>query len=301
MKNNIVLLASSVMIPVFCLATSISDPRQRLLLDRISTMTSTPSEASTAAFELLKLVALGRTQEISAELEARAGLAAGEIQQKEFSDSSIRAYAFRKIGETSWSEAENFLANLKLNDIGLDPSQQIWPSAQIALNYARLKKIQDTQSQIEFLKGTLTEPHDAISNSAVTTWAVTQLCDRGAHTAFPEIQMSIRSRMERQDGDDEIRFCEARIQVVFRHPDRAKALGSVLRVADVTEDDRLVGWAISQLADMRSSTADAELNRFAMEIGQVPKDSPRNQRLSRFKSEIDTTLDKKQRHRSLLQ
>lgn len=285
------MLSAGVVIPILCFANSpLPYAGQCRLLDKILAAVAAQPQTATIALELLERVALGRTPEINSEFEAQVGAVPGYLQNPEFKTPTVRAYAFWKIGETGLPDAVDFLAKLKPADIGIDTSQQIWPAAQIALRNARLKGIENPQAKVEFLKSTLTGPHDAISNSAVTTWAVNQLCDHGAHTASPEIQKSIRARMERQDGEDEIRFCEARIQVVFRNPDRVKALGSVLSVAGVTEEDRLVRWAIYQLGEMRSPDADAELKRFATEIGRLPDSSPQKRRLTAFKGEINSSL-----------
>jgi hypothetical protein len=173
-----------------------------------------------------------------------------------------------------------FLASLKQADIGTDSGQQIWPAAQIALREARLRRITDAQSRNDFLEAILTEPHDAVSNSAIGHWAVDQLCDRGALTSLSAIQKAIRNRMNGQRDEDEIAFCETRIQVIRRNPDRIKALGSVLVLDNSAGDTRLELWAILQLDAMHSPRADAELDRFASEITKVSEQSAKRQRLS---------------------
>ena len=93
------------------------------------------------------------------------------------------------------------------------------------------------------------------------------------------IQKSIRSRRNGQRDEDEIQFCETRIQVLRRNPDRVKALAAILSTGG-TETTRLQLWAIHQLDAMRSPEADAEMDRFAAEIGKLPEQSPARQRLS---------------------
>ena len=68
-------------------------------------------------------------------------------------------------------------------------------------------------------------------------------------------------------------FCEARMAVVSRSPDRIGALGSVLRVSSGARDLRLIGWAINELRAMKSRRADAELERYADEIDALPGDA----------------------------
>ena len=84
--------------------------------------------------------------------------------------------------------------------------------------------------------------------------------------------------MSGQRGEDEIQFCEIRIQVLHRNPNRVKALASVLSLSNV-EDTRLQLWAVYELDAMRSPEADAELDRFALAVKALPETSPARQRL----------------------
>ena len=260
---------------------------QRALLDRIAGVAASQSQTSAVALELLEQVALGRSAKISPESEARVGVGRGELQKPEFNDPTVRACAFRKIGETGLREALDFLTGIQPADAGVDPSQQVWPAAQIALQNARLIQIADSRAKIEFLESMLTEQPD--SRGPVSHWAVNWLCDNGALPSLAVIQQSIRAGWSGQRGEDEIRFCEARLQVIARYSDRVKALGSLL-TRDNAEDERLLLWAIYQLAALRLKDADTELNRFATEIGSLPDTSAQKRRLLFFKQEIDRIL-----------
>lgn len=276
----------SLAIPVLCLATT-PDPYAGYcaLLERVATLAAS-QQTSTVALELLERVAEGRTGSIRAGSEAQVGLVPGELQQKGFDIPPLRGCALRKIGETALPEAVDFLAKLKPADFGTDTTGQLWPAAQIALQTAFLNRIADPQLKIEFLERTLTELQGQKSDGAVEGWAVDQLCDRGALGALPVIQQSIRKLLSGQSGADEIQFCEARIHVLFSEPDRSKALGSVLSVDNGAEDTRLAWWAINQLASMHSPNADAELDRFASEIGKLPEGFPKREHLSVFKQAV---------------
>jgi hypothetical protein len=224
----------------------------------------------------------------SPELETRVGLKAGELREPDFKEPEVRACALRKIGETALDEAVDFLTKLKADDLGRDPSQTIWPAAQIALRDAQLRRIKDPTMMTEFLERTVTERHDAISNSAVTGWAVNELCERGAESSLPVIEESIRGARSGQYAAEEVAFCRARIRVVRSNPDRAKALGSAL-VASISAgsaEPRLVTWVIYQLNSMHSPSADAQLDRFAREVGDLPGASPTKLRLSAYRQQI---------------
>jgi hypothetical protein len=144
-----------------------------------------------------------------------------------------------------------------------------------------LARITDPQLKIEFLE------RIATGRAPATHWAVEQLCNSGAFASRGIIQQSIRRSWPDEYGEDQIRFCEARMLVVSRDPDRVKALGSVLSVENVMEEDRVIRWAIYQLAEAHSPDAMAELDRFAGEVGKAPDSSPQKQRWSGFKQEIE--------------
>ncbi len=113
-----------------------------------------------------------------------------------------------------------------------------------------------------------------------------QLCDCGVATALPEIQRLMRRGEESERTEEDIRFCEARMRRVQTDPDRAKALGSVLRVDGTTENSRLISWAINQLDSIRTPEADAELDKFAAQLAKLPPEHPLRQ--FAFEGEIRT-------------
>ncbi len=290
MKNRAVLVVMFGMTRA-CLATSFPPfAGACAVLDRIAAATASRPETQATALEVLERVALGRTAEIAAGAEVQIGLAAGQLQRKEFQASTSRACAFRAIGKTALPEAVDFLSKLKRADIGPDGSLEMWRAAQIALQDALLRRITDRQLRIQFLESNLQNRNGAISRGATAIWAVSELCDSGALISIPLIQRSIRAHWTGQYGEEEIRFCEARIQVVSRNPNRIKALASARRVESTPDDDKIQRWAIYQLANEGDATADAELRRFAAELGSVPGNSPQRLRLAFLRQLIETML-----------
>jgi len=193
--NFSVALMLSFGVPMLSLATTpLPYAGQCALIDRLSTIAVSEPTKSASPLELLERVAEGRTDEIRVDSEAEVGVPPGTLQQAVFAAAAVRACALRKIGETGLPEAYEFLANLQQAVIGNDSGHQIWPAAQIALRDVHLRRILDPQSQIDFLEANLTEPHDAISGSAIEHWATDSLCDRGALISLSAIQKSIRNR-----------------------------------------------------------------------------------------------------------
>ena len=263
---------------------------ERLLLDRVASAAERSQATSAKALEVLEQVALGRTRDISAQTQTELGMIKDELQKNEFNDPFVRAYAFHKLAETGLTEAVDFLTNLRREDIGPDNSQQIWPAAQVALQTALLKRTRDPQHQIEFLQRTLTSQLPD-GRGAVAWWAVNELCDRGDLPSTAMIQEVIKAKWSDRYGDDQLRFCEARMHVISRDPDRVKALGSVLTVTNTEDDDQLIAWAISQLRTMGSPKAKDELRRFTSEITALPRGSLQQQRFDHFKQEVASALE----------
>jgi hypothetical protein len=202
--------------------------------------------------------------------------------------------ALRSLGRTGLPEAADFLRNFDLSDAAGDKSNRLWPAAQIALREALLSGIADAQLRSEFLENVLNEPHDARSNSSVTHWAVDELCDYGDSVALPQVRRSIRKRGNGQRDEDEIAFCEARMQIVARDPDRARALGSVFgsiaSLESTPEGKRLIQWATLQLIPLHSPSADAELERIAGDLAVQAKSFPEDAELAETKRFMDAIL-----------
>jgi hypothetical protein len=132
-----------------------------------------------------------------------------------------------------------------------------------------LNRIPDEPAKVGFLEDITHE------KSAAAWWAVNELCERGSYRSLAFIREHIRRAYSLpEDAKQQSEFCEARIRVVSRNPDRIKALGSFLSVSEGVTDTDLVGWAIRKLQAMKSARADAELKRYAKEIDDLPEDSP---------------------------
>jgi hypothetical protein len=267
MKQLQVLLLTTVGI---CMATT-PDPLgfPYSLLDRVGDAAKAGVATRASALEILERVAEGRMEGGSPDLEVQVGLKSGQLRGPEFRGYELRSYAFRRIGELDLPEALTYLQNLKESDIGPDTSGQIRSAAQIALLQAQVNRIPDQQAKIRFLE-------EATSGKgAGVHWAVDELCNLGSYQSLPLIRARIHRLLSLpQDIEHENGFCEARMGVVSRDPDRVRALGAVLRVNGGGTDPQLTGWAIGQLRAMRSERADAELERYAKEIDALPADSP---------------------------
>lgn len=251
-------------------------------------VSASSARTKTTAMNALERIATGNASSVVAGKAVALGLEEGIFhdKDKQFASPTVRACALRGIGRTASDEAVDFLAKLSPDALGSDPSQRLWPAAQVALRDAQMRRIADPQKKIEFLEGILAGTRDG--RGSVAAWAVNELCNRGAQTSLPVIQKAITSAWSGQYGLDEIEFCEARIRVVTRNPDRVRAIGSVLTVANGTTNARLVGWALTELNSQQTPAADAELDRFALEIERLPEQSAAKASLGHYRQEILT-------------
>jgi hypothetical protein len=299
MNCTSLLLLLALSTPLTSLATSPGPgDAQCGLLNKIGAMAAAESTGS-AALSVLEQIAKAGNQNISADLEKQLGLTPGDLHHPAYSDVGVRVCALHSLGRTGLPGAADFLRNFNLSDAAGDKSNRLWPAAQIALREALLSGIADAQLRSEFLENVLKEPHDARSNSSVTHWAVDELCDYGDSVALPQVRRSIRNRGNGQRDEDEIAFCEARMQIVARDSDRARALGSVfgsvVSLEGSAEGRRLIEWAMWQLAAIKSASATAELEQVATQLSALQKSSPGDQELSELVENINNLREARKR------
>ena len=257
-----------------------------LVLERM-TILSEKTERNKYAFEVLRLVSLGRNKMAPEKAETELGLGEGEIRKPAYSATGVRACALQIIGKMHNAQAIEFLANLQRSDVIQESGDELWTSAQNALSYARLSNIEDPRLKIEFLEGLVTP------RTPSSFWAVNRLCDSGAVASLDVAKAYLKLAWSGEYGEEQSRFCEARMQVIFGNPDRAKALGSVLKIGvRSTELDKLRDWAIVQLLEMDNPTADLELSRFRMEIRKRPKNDSNHGYFSSLDGDIERLMER---------
>jgi hypothetical protein len=243
------------------------------------------AKGSDSALSLLERVAEGRSGEIDEVTANKVGLKLADVQDPYLKDSSVRAYAVRRIGDVELPGALDYLSALKRTELGPDDSGQIWPAAILGLNTARLRAISSSAAKVEFLESLL-------QRGGITAWwAANELCDSGSGKSLSLIRDSVIRRNSSQRGEDEIRFCEKRIQVLARDPDRVKALVSVLSTNNGSlEDQKLQLWAVRHLAALHNAEADQALARYMVEVGKVLAQSSEGQRLYVVGEEIRSLM-----------
>ena len=207
-----------------------------------------------------------RRAAVARELEAAMALMGFPMRTGTFASARERACALRNIGKFDLPETLAYLESFRKEDFG-PGSLEVWAGARIALFEARLRHITRPADRIAFLERTIRVRDPADS------YAEDELCDGGSYPSLPLIRESIRSR-DPYRAAERIRYCEARMEIVARNPDRVTAIGAFLKVDGRPIDRDLNGWAIRQLGMMESPRADAELERYAKELERVKDSSP---------------------------
>jgi len=251
------------------------------LIDNVAERAVPHPEQRGEALRFLELIALGQAKDVTRTTEALLGRTSGPLQDEEYRAPSVRGCALRALGRTGLPQALEFLGRLKQGDFADDSSQQVWPEAHIALHEARLNAIQDADAQVEFLARIVSEQ----VTGTTAYWASNQLCDRGASQSLPAIRESLRRNWSGSYGENEVRFCEARVQVIRSNPDRVKALAAVLTTWG-SEDMRLLRWAVDQLDGLATPAADAEVDRFLAKAEALPDGDTRKQTLASMRQQV---------------
>jgi hypothetical protein len=239
-------------------------------LDRVVAAASANPSMRPAALEIFERMAERRMSAAGTDLETKVGLQAGELRHPNFEYFTVRSCALRDIAKLDMPEALAYLGALKKEQFEDGAfGRQVWSSAEIALKEAQFNRLPDEPAKIRFLEDTAKETRGAAS------WAVQELCERGAYQALPFIRAYFTKAYSLQDVyHHAISFCQQRMDVVSQNQDRVKALATVLTVRPGMTDSEILGWAINQLRGMGSPRATAELDRFADEIDNLPDGSP---------------------------
>jgi len=245
--------------------SAIPFPAERRLIDNICAAGGQASKRA-EAFHLLLAIALSRKDLDTADVN-RYVLALGldyrsPASLESLRDPLVRAYAIARLPDFDPSESIVFLHGLLSADIPNDDGGQIRSAARIAYwESVLLVTAKTNQSKISQLERLLFERFDPASDSSVQTWAANKLCDLASASSLPLIRKSIAARDPFESGKQEVRFCEARVEVLSA-PKRVDALSSVLRRPDVFPDFRLKRWAVGELLNLGSIRAEAELQGY---------------------------------------
>lgn len=268
-----------------CFAETVSPwPMERNAIDQACEAAIRGSNRA-EAIQTMEDIAEGKPLDIILAAAERAGLKAYFGERLMLVAESVRAYAAEALGRTGLPDAIRYLNDATPETFGNDRSQSIYPTAKIALQKALLRGESDVGRQTALLEGQLSERYTAM-------WAAEELCDRGSSSSITRIQQTIERHYSGERVDGMVSSCRERMSVVNRNPDRAKALGTVLRVDAKRDQIEIMRWSVHQLLAMHSKEAREILERYATEAEQsfpdvVPSNSSRESEMHRgFAQEI---------------
>ncbi len=247
--------------------------RENAIVDRIF-LVATSGTSSSTGLQALEAIAEGRPEAVSPTVAAAAGLKLSPEEMDFFRDDEVRAHAIYKIAEIESPEAFSYLEALKPKARGATASGLADAAIGLAYRQAVYLREKDPQRRIELLESALGEKSIPAANSAIHAWAEAQLCNAGQMTSLPVIQKSMLYWNPGEHGQAEFQYCEARMRIVWRDPDRVKALSSVLTMSSSQEDRRLIEWAVAQLDKIDSPATDLILDQYAAAIDRLPERSP---------------------------
>jgi hypothetical protein len=100
--------------------------------------------------------------------------------------------------------------------------------------------------------------------SNVRIWAADELANRGAKETLPQIVEAVRKVYSGQRGEEYVRLCQAKIDLLNGYPSRLDALSRALVMADSTHEQRIRRWAIGELGKLDSPSSRSVLIGYAL-------------------------------------
>jgi hypothetical protein len=156
--------------------------------------------------------------------------------------------------------------------------------------------ISDRDAKLVLLRSALTEKTSDYADGAVQYWALNELCDCGDYESLPAVKEWLKRAYAGSPVEQELeRFCEARMQIVTRDPDRVRSVASVLRLDGSPPNIKLISWAVSELDAVHSPAAMLELARFGEEVARLPQTSSAKQMLLGIQDRITRILSQNTR------
>lgn len=180
-------------------------------------------------------------------------------------DIHLRQFAAAKLGELGAVEAKDMLKalaeSLKWND-----STRYLKGA-VTLAYWKIKVAEEPNEPaqerllIKLLRGG-PPPYAGV----VASWAVDELANRGVEKALPAIIKSIRHMNPTERGEEHIRLCKTKIELLNTSASRHEALTKALLMEDPTQYQRLRSWAIKELGKLKTEESRTILMYYALEL-----------------------------------
>jgi len=208
------------------------------------------------------MAADGRTPETKAQVATRLL----DIVQDTTAHMHLRKAAVEKLGEWGSTGAKDTLKNLSESLPWTDSTRPLKRAAFFAYWRISVTEQPRQEDQVAILMKALHARLGTIIASNVQIWAADELANRGIKDALPEIIKSIRYRNPTERGEEQIRLCTAKIELVATSTSRAEALARALAMKDFTQEQELKKWAIQELGKLGTADSQSVLVGFAIDL-----------------------------------
>lgn len=235
--------------------------REGLVIDRLVAGGRANAGLRPLALETLARIARGLPDSVSPEAAAAFGVPAGN--DAFFGAEDVRMHAVLAIGGSGFPEAEAVLASIQLEP---NPPAYLPRALLGARQRAHYEQLPDAREKESYLA-------ELIRQGDPGNFAVGEACDSGNSRLLPLFESATVTSggiTQPMVPPEVMRVCREKIYVLSTNSDRAKALGSVLKVSDQPGDYELMVWAVMELEKMNTPEADAEMKRFAAEVDKLP-------------------------------
>lgn len=238
-------------------------------MNRVVDEASRNAELRDDAFQLLVLIAEGRGGQPSAQLISRLRLTETVGAVPADPDISLRAEAFRRMGEVATPQAISYLKRFTEKDFSPSDRRTLWAAVQIGLLTAQLEEMASNLQKHRLLESLLLNDSATPARGDVQYWAWNRLCDDGVLGALP----LIKAAMDVYYGDgrsiDEGRFCEERMWSVSENPNPLDTFRHVL-IHNASASERLRLWALGRVIRMNSDESRKVLSAFIEWVDGLP-------------------------------
>jgi hypothetical protein len=247
------------------------------LFDSVVTQARDEPNLRGGAFHFLRMVAEGRTDEVSRELLAGFTYRAHHFRPVELAQIRVRARAYEQIGRLATPEAQAYLEAIDLSQFNTVDDQPFAMSIPFGIFLAKAGQIADPQRRWEFYAETLRHPPEGLGRDGPLSASYRGLCSEGALGFLPDVEAYVRRKGARESQEERIQSCKQMMHLVASHSSRVAGLEAALY-----EDTKVFGkyfrsWAVQELDEMHTKESRAALERFVNDTktrsGTAPDDS----------------------------
>jgi len=178
----------------------------------------------------------------------------------------LRKAAVEKLGDLGSPAAKDMLKNLSENLPWTDSTRPLKRAAFLAYWRISVAEQSKHEDQVAILMKALHAKLGTIIASNVQIWAADELANRGIKEALPEIIKSVRYRNPTERGEEQIRLCTTKIELITTSANREEALTRALAMKDFTQEQELRKWAIQELGKLGTQDSQSVLVGFALDL-----------------------------------